>query len=463
MPHLLSVSRAARLAGISRGALQQRIKDGDLTTFEGHVVADDLLRLYPDVRLDDESEHERVNHIKESAFAKRVRDRLMPDAETLAARVQALGMELVRARAIAEHYVALVEQLRKTAADMPHATASQLIEMLDEIGAPPDAAATGLAVHDTLLRIMAAQVRNAVTGHDFFVDGAESILDAALRAGLAFSYGCSDGSCGKCRARIVSGRTKPVRDACYELTPIEIADGRVLMCCQTAVTDVVLEAAEAQSAAEIQPQSVTARVKSIEPTPSGVNLLHLQTPPDHRLRFLAGQHVELGLPDGSTRTAALAGCPCDDRNLYFHLRDLPQLNPGDEIAVRGPTGDFVLNANSARPLLFIACDDGFAPIKGMLEHAMALDSAPAMYLLWAAHPNGHYMNNLCRAWADSLDNLSYTALTPDDDLYERALDRVPDLEDCEIYLAGPAAWCDVWRRQFQIHGVAASQLHVQHE
>jgi len=54
--------------------------------------------------------------------------------------------------------------------------------------------------------------------------------------------------------------------------------------------------------------------------------LHLQTPRSNRLRFLAGQRVTLGLSAGVVSSDDLhaelpvASCPCDDRNLIFHVR-----------------------------------------------------------------------------------------------------------------------------------------------
>mgnify|MGYP000532494315 CR=1 FL=1 len=35
MPRLITLSRAARLVGVKRGALQKKIRDGELRTFEG--------------------------------------------------------------------------------------------------------------------------------------------------------------------------------------------------------------------------------------------------------------------------------------------------------------------------------------------------------------------------------------------------------------------------------------------
>lgn len=72
----------------------------------------------------------------------------------------------------------------------------------------PVATPTPLLTKDTVLRVMAAQVHLKNTGHEFFVDGTNSILEAGLSAGLALNYGCSNGNCGKCKARLISGEIK---------------------------------------------------------------------------------------------------------------------------------------------------------------------------------------------------------------------------------------------------------------
>ena len=52
MSRLLTLTRAARLAGVARGALQKKIISGELRTFEGMVAPVDLLRAYPQIRMD---------------------------------------------------------------------------------------------------------------------------------------------------------------------------------------------------------------------------------------------------------------------------------------------------------------------------------------------------------------------------------------------------------------------------
>ncbi|MBZ0127065.1 MAG: hypothetical protein K8F32_11905, partial [Rhodocyclaceae bacterium] len=76
MSQLLTLSRAARLVGASRVALQLKIRSGELPSFDGMVSADDLLRLYPNLKLEEDGGFEQVMQIKERAFGRRVRERM---------------------------------------------------------------------------------------------------------------------------------------------------------------------------------------------------------------------------------------------------------------------------------------------------------------------------------------------------------------------------------------------------
>ena len=68
----------------------------------------------------------------------------------------------------------------------------------------------------------------------------------------------------------------------------------------------------------------------------------------------------------------------------FAERVFSGLNDADTVRIEGPRGEFVLDEESNRPLIFLACDTGFAPIKSLLEHAMALDAAETLDLYWIA-------------------------------------------------------------------------------
>jgi len=476
MARLLTLQRAARLVGVRRGALQSKIRSGELAAFEGMVAAEDLLRAYPQARLEDNSALERLEAIKDSAFARRMRERLLPSSEALVARLSELSVERAQVQAQLEHYRAIVEQLQAKLRE-PAATPGGLLAWLQQRLESVAHGGQPLLAQETFLRIMTAHVQVKPSGREFFVDGNDSLLEAALRAGLSLDYGCSIGSCGKCKARIVSGQVHRTRHSDCALTAAEKNAGVVLMCCNTALTDLVMEAREAHGAADMPMQTIDARVKSVAPLGDDMRLLHLQTPRSNRLRFLAGQSASLSLAYGIGASLPVASCPCDDRNLQFHIRRrdgdafaervFGGLKGVDSVRVEGPRGEFVLNEESHRALVFIAGESGFAPIKSLIEHAMALDVAESLHLVWvASDSNGHYLDNLCRSWSDALDDFRYTSLTAkgalaeDEAVLRQVLQDHPRLVECDVYIAGPAPWAGAAEFQLLERGLPREQLFV---
>jgi CDP-4-dehydro-6-deoxyglucose reductase, E3 len=81
-----------------------------------------------------------------------------------------------------------------------------------ELNAAPREAerAEALLAQESVMRIMSAQVTIQPSGHEFFVEGNDTLLEAALRAGIPLNYGCSNGNCGECKARLVSGQVRKV-------------------------------------------------------------------------------------------------------------------------------------------------------------------------------------------------------------------------------------------------------------
>lgn len=485
MAHWVSVWRAAQLVGVPRGVLQQRVRRGEIELHDGLVSTDALLKLYPQVELEAQGLFERVTQIREDAFARRLRERLLPSQEVLAQRLFRQGQELADTQRHLQRYHALVialrEQIRalRAAGDdermnhlerqlndgLARALATEPVDMLD--------------VMDDVLKVVSAQVTLRPSGHQFTVEGHDTLLQAGLKAGLKLNYGCGNGSCGLCKVRVMDGEVARTMPTDCPITETERAQGIVLACAHTAASaELTLETLEAAGPGDIAPQSLVATVRSVRPLGPDTVQLHLQTPRTHRLRFLAGQSVTLGLvgPDGhdAQRTHPVASCPCDDRNLHFYIaRDEADplsarlfagaVKPGAPMGVHGPAGDFVL-ADGARPLVFAACDTGFAPVKSLIEHAMSLDAAPSMALFWlATRPDGHFMGNLCRSWSEALDGFETTLLdAPDPETGAAQIAEAMRADlfeiDCDFYLAGPPAFVETLGQALRRAGVPAAQL-----
>lgn len=479
MPHYLPLSRVARLVGQPRSEIQRMIHNDQLSTFDGMVDMVELLRVFPDVSWEDDGEFRRVQEIKEKAFGKRVYERALPDKEVLAERLFELGKEFAAAKTLLLHYHEVLRFLGdklSDVADTGDAETQQAVVGLKQwlkrelYAAPKEAErAEALLAQESVMRIMSAQVTIQPSGHEFFVEGNDTLLEAALRAGIPLNYGCSNGNCGECKARLVSGQVKKVHPHDFVLKDPEKANGAFLLCSYTAITDVTIEAT-VFGANDIPEQGLTTKVKAVEMLGDSMAALHLTAPRSQRLRFLAGQHVTLSIDDAEGEYY-VASCPCEDRHIELHIRRdnrgfsrkvFSDLRKEDPVRIEGPHGNFVMKLDSRRPVLFIAWEDGFAPIKSLVQHAMSLEIAEAMYLYWAAESVGHYQDNLCRAWTDALDDFVYQPMATKPGpkaVAEAILAHHPDLQRCDIYAAGPAEFLDALRAAALAHGLSPLGWH----
>ncbi len=301
------------------------------------------------------------------------------------------------------------------------------------------------------------------SGHRFEVQAGESLLDAALRAGLAPAYRCHDGRCGECRARLVSGRLADGPPGDFTFPARDKAAGWFLLCQARAETDLEIEAREAAGVEDMPLQAVDTRVVRLQPLADDVLDVHLRTPRSQALRFLPGQYVQLDLSGLPPRAKSIASCPCNGMVLQFHVRRVAGdpfservfdgLRLRDPVRVRGPFGRFTLDEASGRPSLFLAFETGFAPIKSLIEHAISREWTQPMRLYWVTRrPGGHYLGNYCRSWEDALDDFRYRPLVCAGDgaadagaaesllcAVRRLVADCPDLSGWDLYASGPPA------------------------
>ncbi len=124
--NVLTVAKAAKVLGISRQEIQQKIQSGELETFEGKVTLEQLTEVFPTAaRVETSAVLERMRFIKDNAYANRVQTAHIPDAYTLMGQVQKLRMELRIAREQRLAHLRLIHELTHALQEMQESCDSQ--------------------------------------------------------------------------------------------------------------------------------------------------------------------------------------------------------------------------------------------------------------------------------------------------------------------------------------------------
>jgi CDP-4-dehydro-6-deoxyglucose reductase, E3 len=341
------------------------------------------------------------------------------------------------------------------------------------------------------------------------VSAAQPVLEAALAAGLNLPHSCKSGHCGSCRARLVAGEIRYPNGPPLGITAAEVAMGHVLLCQARARSDLIIEARLVAGVADVEIKTLPCRIARLRPLAPDVMQVMLRPPTVERLRFQAGQYLDVLLPGGRRRSFSIASPPHDSALLELHMRRVsgggfterlfggtagasagsrpgapspcdgpPDGAPGGHTAlaegsllhIEGPVGQFSYR-DSAAPALMIAGGTGFAPLKSMLRHVLETGIRRDIHLYWGAR-RAHDLYEAQRVieWARRHPQLRFTAVLSEAPAVEAAHARTglvheavladhADLAAFEVYAAGPPAMIEAIRACFPRQGLRAERLY----
>ncbi len=314
------------------------------------------------------------------------------------------------------------------------------------------------------------------SGRRFGVEKDESVLDAALREGVALPYGCRNGTCGSCRGRIVDGEVEYPDPWPRALSAKEANDRWCLLCQAAPRTDLTLRIEEIAAAADIPVRTLPCRVVSKEQAAHDVVVLQLKLPEGERLQYLPGQYIDIVLRDGRRRSFSLASSPQTSDLLSLHIRQVPggefssyvfnHLRERALLRIRGPLGGFFLREESTRPVILLAGGTGFAPIKSIVEAALRRGSAREMHLYWGVRARRDlYMHALATGWTAAHPGLNYVPVLSEPAgadqwsgrtgfVHQAVLDDFEDLSAFDVYSSGPPVMVDAAWESFEARGLA---------
>jgi len=323
---------------------------------------------------------------------------------------------------------------------------------------------------------MTFQVTVQPSGRQFTCDDGETVLAAAIRAGVGLPYGCKNGACGSCKGKLLEGT---LTHGAHQEKALPVTDeqkGFALFCCATPHSDIVIEAREVLGVGEFPIKKLPTRVAKLDKAADDVMIVSLQLPANERLQYRAGQYIEFILKDGKRRSYSMANAPHQDELVTLHIRHMPggvftdhvfnTMKERDILRFEGPLGTFFLREDSDKPMVLLASGTGFAPIKAIIEHAAHQKTTRPMRLYWGGRrPKDLYMNALCEEWARTLPGFQYVPVIsdalPEDGwtgrtgfVHRAVMEDLPDLSGHQVYACGAPVMVDAARCDY----VAQCQL-----
>lgn len=321
---------------------------------------------------------------------------------------------------------------------------------------------------------MSYQITINPSEHVFNVETGETVLQAALREGIALPYGCRNGTCGTCKGKIIQGKVDFGRHNDDTLTETEKLAGMALFCCALPLSELVIECREIAAVKDIKIRRLPCRVQKMERAASDVMIIYLKLPTNERLQFLAGQYIDIVMKDGKRRSFSLANAPHDDELLQLHVRNYPGgvfaehtfsgMKEKDILRFEGPLGTFFLREDSDKPIIFVASGTGFAPVKSILEHVFHITrirgNSRNMILYWGVRTKADlYLADLAGSWQQKQDNFCFIPVLSDalqtdgwhgrtGLVHQAVLEDFDSLSEHQVYACGSPVMVGAARKDF---------------
>ena len=327
-------------------------------------------------------------------------------------------------------------------------------------------------------------IHNIFNDTRFETEEGETILDAALRNGHLYPYGCQAGACGACKSKLITGEVEYLSRDSSVLNDEEVEQGLCLPCQAVPQSDIEVEVKEVAKVKEIEIVTMPTRVREKNLLADDVVQLFLSTPKTHNCDFLPGQYLNLLLKNGKERSFSIANIPAKiaDEGIELHIRVVPDghyspqvkesVNVKDIIRVQGPFGTYFLRKDEQRPIIMVAGGTGFAPIKCLIEDAIDSGLEQDIILYWGARAQTDlYMDELARQWATDNDHFEYIPVLSDEPegsnwagetgfVHETIVARHADISDYSVYASGPPVMINALKASLPDNGLNSDYFYT---
>lgn len=330
-----------------------------------------------------------------------------------------------------------------------------------------------------------AQILNETDGSSFLQSGQDTLLRAALRAGLGASYECNSGGCGGCKFELLDGEIETLWPSAPGLSERDRKRGRHLACqCRAKGNARIKMASDDAYRPAIRPKRQSARLIATKDITHDIREFVFQAERD--ADFLPGQYAMLDLPgvEGS-RAYSMANTGNSQREWHFQIRRVPagrgtkalfeELQPGAELGIDGPYGLAFLRSDNPRDIVCVAGGSGLAPMVSIARGAIAagLLGDRRLYFFYGARtPKDVCGENLLAVEDVPAGQLIYVPVVSQPGspgewqgatgfVHEAVVKALPEsLSSYEFYFAGPPPMTQSLQELLMIeHKVPFGQIH----
>jgi len=250
----------------------------------------------------------------------------------------------------------------------------------------------------------------------------ETILHAGLRQGLSLPYECATGTCGTCRARVMSGQVETRWKEAPGGARLKPEKGDILMCQTRALSDCVLRVpSDIVVVEKLRPARRQGIIRNVQKLTKDVASfdVHLSAP----MSFEAGQFVVLESEQvRGGRAYSMVNFGSDAQHIELVLKRKPEGRftdwlfnegtDGSEVAVFGPLGRAVFRPDEDKNILCVAGGSGIAGMMSILECAIKTgyfrNRKGSVYFGVRTSEDTFYLETLSRYAAASHGNLTVT-------------------------------------------------------
>lgn len=307
-----------------------------------------------------------------------------------------------------------------------------------------------------------------------------TILETALQAGIPYPHGCRSGRCGSCKSRLVSGAVDLLDHTRFALSDDEKAQGLILACRALPKADVTVAwLGDGDEAIDHPLRQMRCRVVAIEAATHDIKRVRLAVVDGAPLAFSAGQYARVTFPGAPPRDYSMANWP-GGPEVEFHIRRVPggaattriheRLTLGETIAVEGPFGSSYLREQHAGPILCIAGGSGLAPIKSIVETALAQGMRQPIHIYFGARSERDlYLVDHLEGLEARHTNVTFTPVLSDAApqtkwrtgfVSDAVGQDLSDLDGWKAYVAGPPAMVDAALAVTTARGLRPQDLHA---